>query len=244
MRADVVALHTPGGVAHTTCADLCRPVQTDLFHTQTCTTNLVAFHTPRLHTPWHTQVVCADVRAIDINMGCPVKFSVQGGMGAALLSKPERVKDILGTLVRNLPGVPVTCKIRLLDSAHDTLQLARAIQETGVAALAVHGRRRNDRPRWWAQWDQVALLRQQLGPELPLLPNGDIFLPEHVRGAREATGCDSLMLARGAMWNASLFCAPEAELRPQREVVARYVALCRRYDSYLGSGLRLGVRVS
>ena len=74
---------------------------------------------------------------IDINMGCPVKFSVQGGMGAALLSKPERVKDILGTLVRNLPGVPVTCKIRLLDSAHDTLQLARAIQETGVAALAV-----------------------------------------------------------------------------------------------------------
>ena len=187
------------------------------------------------------QVVCADVRAIDINMGCPVKFSVQGGMGAALLSKPERVKDILGTLVRNLPGVPVTCKIRLLDSAHDTLQLARAIQETGVAALAVHGRRRNDRPRWWAQWDQVALLRQQLGSELPLLPNGDIFLPEHMRGAREATGCDSLMLARGAMWNASLFGAPEAELRPQREVVARYVALCRRYDTYLGSGLRLGL---
>ena len=137
--------------------------------------------------------------------------------------------------------MPVTCKIRLLDSAHDTLQLARAIQETGVAALAVHGRRRNDRPRWWAQWDQVALLRQQLGPELPLLPNGDIFLPEHVRGAREATGCDSLMLARGAMWNASLFGAPEAELRPQREVVARYVALCRRYDTYLGSGLRLGL---
>eukprot|EP00964_Phaeocystis_antarctica_P133827 scaffold98053_cov69-Phaeocystis_antarctica.AAC.2 len=181
------------------------------------------------------QVVCADVRAIDVNMGCPVKFSVQGGMGAALLSKPELVKDILSTLVRNLPGVPVTCKIRLLDSPHDTLQLARAIQETGVAALAVHGRRRNDRPRWWAQWDQIALLRQQLGPELPLLPNGDVFLPEHVRGAREATGCDSLMLARGAMWNASLFGAPEAELRPQREVVARYVALCRRYDNYFGN---------
>ena len=56
-----------------------------------------------------------------------------------------------------------------------------------------------------------------------------------MRGAREATGCDSLMLARGAMWNASLFGAPEAELRPQREVVARYVALCRRYDNYFGN---------
>ena len=54
--------------------------------------------------------------SVDVNMGCPVKFSVQGGMGAALLSKPELVKDILSTLVRNLPGVPVTCKIRLLDS--------------------------------------------------------------------------------------------------------------------------------
>ena len=97
------------------------------------------------------QVVVNDVRAIDINMGCPIKFSVQGGMGAALLSKPEVVRDILITLVRNLPGVPVTCKIRLLDSPHETLQLARIIQDTGVAALAVHGRRRSDRPRWWAQ---------------------------------------------------------------------------------------------
>ena len=52
------------------------------------------------------QVVAADVRAIDVNMGCPVKFSVQGGMGSALLTQPELVKDILSTLVRNLPGRP------------------------------------------------------------------------------------------------------------------------------------------
>mgnify|MGYP002053966735 CR=1 FL=1 len=70
--------------------------------------------------------------------------------------------------------------------------------------------------------------------ELPLIPNGDVFLPEHVPLAREATGCDSLMIARGAMWNASIF-AQEPRLRPQREVFARYVALCRQYDNYFGN---------
>ena len=94
----------------------------------------------------------ADVRAIDLNMGCPVKFSVQGGMGSALLTEPEKVRDILTTLRRNLPSTtPVTAKIRLLDNFHDTLQLAKLIEGCGVQALAVHARRKHDRPRHWAQ---------------------------------------------------------------------------------------------
>ena len=99
------------------------------------------------------QVAAADVRAVDLNMGCPVKFSVQGGMGSALLTEPEKVRDILTTLRRNLPAsLPVTAKIRLLDDFKSTVELAKLIESCGVTALAVHARRKHDRPRHWAQW--------------------------------------------------------------------------------------------
>ena len=108
------------------------------------------------------------VRAVDLNMGCPVKFSVQGGMGSALLSEPEKVRDILTTLRRNLPAsLPVTAKIRLLDNFADTLQLAKLIESCGVQALAVHARRRHDRPRHWAQWEQFQQLRDLMPRKCP-----------------------------------------------------------------------------
>ena len=181
------------------------------------------------------RVVADDVRAIDVNMGCPVKFSLQGGMGSALLTQPEKVRDILTTLVRNLGGKPVTCKIRLLESPAETLQLCRTIAECGVAALAVHARRRHDRPRHWAQWDQVALLRDALPKSLPLVLNGDVFSPDDVPRALAATGADALMLARGAMWNPSLFDRGRAALAPPHEVVGRYVELAEAHANSYGN---------
>jgi tRNA-dihydrouridine synthase 2 len=109
-------------------------------------------------------------------MGCPVKFSLQGGMGSALLTEPEKVRDILTTLRRNLPAsLAVTAKIRLLDDYKQTLQLAQLIESCGVAALAVHARRRHDRPRHWAQWDEFRRLRDMMPASLPLILNGDVF---------------------------------------------------------------------
>ena len=78
----------------------------------------------------------------------------------------------------------------------------------------VHARRRHDRPRHWAQWDQVALLRDALPKSLPLVLNGDVFSPDDVPRALAATGADALMLARGAMWNPSLFDRGRAALAP------------------------------
>ena len=80
-----------------------------------------------------------DVSGLDVNMGCPKSFSLKGGMGAALLSQPEKVREILTSLVGSL-NIPVTAKIRLLPALQDTLRLVDVIQDTGVAALAVHGR--------------------------------------------------------------------------------------------------------
>ncbi|XP_020593301.1 tRNA-dihydrouridine(20) synthase [NAD(P)+]-like [Phalaenopsis equestris] len=148
------------------------------------------------------ELVSEDVAAIDINMGCPRSFSVSGGMGAALLSKPELVHDILATLRRNLNST-VTCKIRLLNSSHDTVELSRQIEMSGVSALAVHGRRVKDRPRDPAKWNEIADVVSALS--IPVIANGDVFDYEHFKRIKIATGATSVMVARGALWNASIF---------------------------------------
>ena len=79
-------------------------------------------------------------------MGCPKEFSIKGGMGAALLKQPEKVEKILTLLVKNL-SIPVTCKIRLLSTMDETLKLCKIIESCGVAAIAVHGRTKDQRPR-------------------------------------------------------------------------------------------------
>lgn len=79
-------------------------------------------------------------------MGCPKEFSIKGGMGAALLSDPDKAVDILEKLVNNLV-IPVTCKVRVLPDVDDTIKLCRRLQETGIAAIAIHGRTRDERPQ-------------------------------------------------------------------------------------------------
>ena len=93
------------------------------------------------------QRVERDVSGLDVNMGCPKSFSLKGGMGAALLSHPDKVRDILTRLVESVK-IPVTAKIRLLPDYEDTLHLVDVIQDTGVAALAVHGRTKVDLKCW------------------------------------------------------------------------------------------------
>ncbi|KAL5988383.1 hypothetical protein ACLOJK_036147 [Asimina triloba] len=154
------------------------------------------------------QLICQDVAAVDINMGCPKSFSLSGGMGAALLSNPELIHDILTTLRRNL-DTPVTCKIRLLKSSRDTVELARRIETTGVSALAVHGRRVADRPRDPAKWNEIADVVAALS--IPVIANGNVFEYEDFQRLKEATGASSVMVARGALWNASIF-SPKGKL--------------------------------
>lgn len=87
-----------------------------------------------------------DIAALDVNMGCPKDFSIKGGMGVALLYDLERAKGILKTLVDNL-DIPVTCKIRIMPELEDTLRTVKELESTGIAAIAVHGRTKVERPR-------------------------------------------------------------------------------------------------
>lgn len=79
-------------------------------------------------------------------MGCPKEFSLKGGMGAALLSQPEKAKLILTTLVQNIK-IPVTCKIRVFEDVDETLKLVKNLASSGISALAVHGRTKTERPQ-------------------------------------------------------------------------------------------------
>lgn len=79
-------------------------------------------------------------------MGCPKEFSIKGGMGVALMAQPEKAYNILKTLVDNI-SIPVTCKIRILDTPDETLSIVQKLISSGIKAIAVHGRTRDERPQ-------------------------------------------------------------------------------------------------
>eukprot|EP00299_Pterocystis_sp_00344_P015128 c7541_g1_i1.p1 GENE.c7541_g1_i1~~c7541_g1_i1.p1 ORF type:complete len:338 (-),score=65.78 c7541_g1_i1:9-1022(-) len=171
------------------------------------------------------QIVCNDVSCIDINMGCPMKFSTQMGAGAELLKKPDLIRDILTTLVRNLP-IPVTCKIRLLPNASETLELVKMIEQTGVSAIAIHGRTDAMKSREPALWSEIAALTEHIS--IPVIANGDMWSGDDFSRAKKEIGCSSVMYARGALLNPSLF--REDGCLPIYDVMNDYLTLCERYN--------------
>jgi len=169
------------------------------------------------------------VSGFDVNMGCPKEFSLKGGMGAALLTQPEKVKSILTTLVEGL-SIPVTCKIRILSTLEETLNLARLIEQCGVSALAVHGRTIEERPRAPNHNDVIREITKILS--IPVIANGgskEVKVYEDIAKFRGETGASSVMLARAAMWNCSIV-KPEGMLSLDA-VLEDYIKYCVDYDN-------------
>ena len=167
-----------------------------------------------------------DVAAIDLNCGCPKKFSVVGGMGSALLEDPDRLCAILDRLVSQL-SIPVTCKIRLLDdrpeqtSLERTAALLKRIEATRVKAVGIHCRFTRERPREPGHWDVFDALASQIS--IPVIANGDLWSLDDIKRLKSTTGqrVASFMLARAAQSNVSVFSAQGP--RPIQEVMERYV---------------------
>ena len=148
-------------------------------------------------------IIIDDVKGIDINMGCPLPFSTKGGMGVALLKNPEKINDILRTLKRNY-NKPITCKIRLLDNLSDTIQLVKIIENTGINAITIHSRYPDDRTKKQrARHDQSKIVIEFLN--IPTIINGDIYSLEDANIIKNSTKADSVMIARGAQYNPSIF---------------------------------------
>ncbi len=152
------------------------------------------------------RVIADDFGAVDLNMGCPKHFSVQGGMGAALLKDGGvRAAQILSALIAAFPHLSISCKVRLLATVDDTVALIRRLEATGVWCVAVHAREAHERPVDRAHWSTVRQLLDAGRFDVPLVINGDVFEREHIALARAKSGCSAVMVARGALRNASLF---------------------------------------
>lgn len=144
--------------------------------------------------------------AIDINMGCPKSFSLKGGMGAALLSKPELIQQILCSLKAALRK-PVSCKIRILPDLNATVELAKLIEQTGVDALGVHGRTKEERPQHPNRTDYIRAVVDAVD-SIPVIANGgssEIDCFDDIAKFKAATGASSVMIARAAQNNCSIF---------------------------------------
>ncbi|XP_003223003.1 tRNA-dihydrouridine(20) synthase [NAD(P)+]-like [Anolis carolinensis] len=172
-----------------------------------------------------------DVAGIDVNMGCPKEYSTKGGMGAALLSHPDKIESILTTLVKGVCK-PVTCKIRILPTKEETISLVKRIERTGVAAIAVHGRKKEERPQHSVHCDVIKAISETVS--IPVIANGGShdFIKEHsdIEAFREATGASSVMVARAAMWNPSVFRKEGPCLL--KDVMQKYIKYAVRYDNH------------
>ncbi|MFZ9035021.1 MAG: tRNA dihydrouridine synthase DusB [Francisellaceae bacterium] len=182
---------------------------------------------------------------IDINMGCPAKKVCNKAAGSALMKDEKLVADILCAVV-DAVDIPVTLKIRTgWHSEHkNALTIARIAEAEGIAALAIHGRTRDQKYQGHAEYDTIAEIKQNLS--IPVIANGDIDNPEKAKFVLEYTKADGLMIGRSAHGNPWIFeaidtylqtgtCPPRPQFEDKKLVIVEHLnELHHFYGDYLG----------
>ena len=142
---------------------------------------------------------------IDINMGCPVPKVCNNGEGSGLARDPAKAAQVAAAVIRGAGDKPVTAKIRLgWDKGHlNYLELAKRLEDAGVAAIAVHGRTKVQMYSGKADWNAIREAKEALS--IPVIANGDVFSPKDAVDILKRTGCDGVMIGRGAFGNPWLF---------------------------------------
>ena len=184
---------------------------------------------------------------LDINMGCPVPKVVKNGEGSALMKNPKLVYEIVSAIVKAIDK-PVTVKIRKgFDDDHvNAVEIAKIIEEAGAAAVAVHGRTREQYYSGKADWDIIRQVKEAVS--IPVIGNGDVTSPQKADELVKQTGCDGIMIARGAQGNPWIFSEmihweETGELPPRpdkdevREMMLRHARLQLEYKGEF-SGIR------
>ncbi len=193
--------------------------------------------------------VAQGAELIDINMGCPAKKVCNVWAGSALLRDEPRVAAILTAVVAAV-AVPVTLKIRTGWNAHhrNAVSIARIAEDSGIAALAVHGRTREQLYTGQAEYDTIAAVKAAV--QIPVIANGDIHSPERAARVLAHTGCDALMIGRAAQGRPWIFgeiahflAHGEQRPAPATREVRRWLSE-HLHDHYTLYGRTLGVRTA
>lgn len=179
---------------------------------------------------------------VDLNCGCPIDHFTHKGIGAALGRQPARIRRIVEAMKKAVTAVPVTVKLRLgwNDEMRNVIDQARAAVDGGVDALFVHGRTRNARYRFAADWDAIGSVVAAV--PVPVVGNGDILFPSDVEHARARSGAAGVMSARGVLIKPWLFREISEGYRnlsavERLDIYRRYVTLAREHWGVDAHGL-------
>ncbi|MDR3543171.1 MAG: tRNA dihydrouridine synthase DusB [Desulfosporosinus sp.] len=183
---------------------------------------------------------------IDINMGCPTQKIVKNSEGAALLRDLPRAQTIAATVVRAV-NVPVTVKIRLgwNDDEIVAIELAKGLESVGVQMLTVHARTREQFYAGHANWEWIRRVKKAVS--IPVIGNGDVFKPEDAGRLIEQTGCDGVMIGRGALGNPWLIPRTQhfleyGEVLPGPQIEERILVALQHFNRVLRyKGERIGL---
>ncbi len=176
---------------------------------------------------------------LDINMGCPVPKVVNNGEGSALMKDPELIGRIVRKVSQSIRK-PVTVKIRkgFCEDNINAVRVAEIAEENGAAAVAVHARTREQFYSGRADWEIIRKVKEAIS--VPVIGSGDVQSPEDAKRMLELTGCDAVMIARGARGNPWLFerikaylekgiLLPKPDFKEVREMIFRHARLAVEY---------------
>ncbi len=185
----------------------------------------------------HAAALVAEAGAdmVDLNMGCPMRKIVRSGYGAALLNDPVRIEKMFAAMSAAV-DVPVTGKIRAGWEQSNVSEIVRAIENGGGAAVTIHGRTRSDFYGHHADLDLIAEAKRAV--QIPVIGNGDVRDAESALKMVSATGCDAVMVGRGAYGNPWIFAELRAAFHGEthnadRGPDARTAMVLRHLDLYL-----------
>ena len=150
---------------------------------------------------------------LDLNLGCPVPKIVSPGGGSALLAEPEKSKKLFESAVKNVKKIPVTVKMRkgFSDASGDeAVNIAKIAEDAGVSAVAVHGRTRVQGYSGTADWEAIGKVKKAV--KIPVIGNGDVTNAQDAQKLIETSGCDGVMIGRGALGNPWIYKSIEASL--------------------------------